>query len=85
MDVNRDDVSFNTCPAGGSNAYAVLVHEAGHMLGIRGPLTDTGDELAHRHPMIQGASMMVAALEPVVGCSPHPFDVMVLYATYQSR
>ena len=85
MDVNRDDVSFNTCPAGGSNAYAVLVHEAGHMLGIRGPQTGTGDELAHRHPTIQGASMMVAALEPVVGCSPHPFDVMVLYATYQSR
>ena len=39
VDVDKDDVSFNTCPGGGSNAYAVLVHEAGHMLGIRGPLT----------------------------------------------
>ena len=85
VDVNKDDVSFNTCPARGNNAYAVLVHEAGHMLGIRGPLTGTDEEVAHKHPTIQGSSMMVGALEPLVGCSPHPFDVMVLYAIYQSR
>ena len=83
--VNKNDVSFNTCPAGGSDAYAVLVHEAGHMLGIRGPLTGPKDEVDHKHPTIQGASMMVASLEPRVGCSPHPFDVMVLHAIYQSQ
>ena len=83
--VSKDDVPFNTCPSGGSDAYAVLVHEAGHMLGIRGPLTGPKDEVAHKHPTIYGASMMVRSLEPRVGCSPHPIDVMVLHAIYQSR
>ena len=81
---DRDDVSFNAC---GSvpNSYGVLVHEAGHALGI-GYGSDGTDQDQH-HPLIYD-SVMSYALASAVGykysCSVHPLDVMAIYALYQT-
>ena len=93
--VDLSDTPFNTCP---SYPYFVLVHESGHALGIRdGSIDDTiwTDVVIH-HPSIGGSVMSykmtnlkqagqgthILADEP--NCSPHPFDIMAIYALYQS-
>ena len=92
LDVQKSDVRFNICPATGNNAYAILVHEAGHLLGVRGPSAVGVPGLRHptipgtvSMPTVSGTSIMAEGLRAKDGCSPHPFDVMVLYAIYQSR
>ena len=78
--VDRDDVQFNKCLVENHKAYAVLVHEAGHALGIR---QDTQSQ-SSAHPTVSD-SVMTANLNAAFGCSPQPLDVMVMYALYQSR
>ena len=76
---DRRDVRLNTCLAQSSapyNGYETLVHEGGHALGLRG------------HPgLVKPAPFRDTALKPDKdrGCSPHPLDVLALYALYQSR
>ena len=69
------EVPFGSCQGLASReedihytAYGTLVHEAGHVLGIAG------------HPSIEG-SVMNGESEP--DCSPHPLDIMAIYALYQ--
>ena len=47
------------------------MHEAGHSLDIAGD-----------HPTVAGSAMNQLS-EP--DCSPHPFDIMAIYALYQTR
>ncbi len=76
--VDRADVRFNTCLDESHHAYAVLVHEVGHALGIR----QAGTGPTSSHPTI-GDSVMTAHLNAAFGCSPQPFDVMAMYVLYQ--
>ena len=61
---------------GSYSVYGVLVHEAGHALGLRG------------HPGIVDPAPFkdtVMAPDEGRGCSPYPLDVLALYGLYQSR
>ena len=82
------EIPFNSCePLNADNryAYGVLVHEAGHALGIRGGLTGVAKtEGGNSHPLINDSVMSYKGSQRV-RCSPHPFDVMAIYALYQSR
>ena len=63
-----------------------VVHEAGHALGITGGIT--GGDLhmgqGQFHPHINDSVMSYRG-DSSVSCSPNPFDVMAIYALYQSR
>ena len=77
----------------GHKAYEVLIHETGHALGIRRlKINDTSDEFKIGHPFNGGSRDTVMANFHVGSdgnlgfkCFPHPFDVMAMYALYQSR
>ena len=72
--VSRPDVTFNVCTTLVDYKYYTyygIVHEGGHVLGIVG------------HPAQRDSVMNGFADEP--GCSPHPLDIMAIYALYQSR
>ena len=81
--VDRDDIPFNRCPD--NSVYGVMVHEVGHALGLR-----SGAGVPAGHPYEGGAgerpfgTVMLKQLERF-SCSPHPLDVMSVYALYQSR
>ena len=74
-------VRFNYCQ-GATDSFRVLVHEAGHALGVRGGREGSG-QLQH-HPSIKD-SLMSYAVKDGYTCSPHPFDVMAIYAFYKNR
>ena len=88
----RSDVPFNECPTGSNVSYRVLVHEAGHALGIRGGNASGFDS---GHPAFARSIRHGNAYSPIttmsyntlagLGCSPHPFDILAIYALYQSR
>ena len=73
---SKGDVRFNTC---GTPHYDTVVHEFGHALGIGGGKGKNKDERGH--PQIYDAAM---SYHRVPDCSPHPFDVMAIYALYQT-
>lgn len=80
------DVTFNAC-RGFTNAdhsrYAVLVHEAGHALGIRGSSQRSGgtkDQI--HHSQVEDSVMKARGVDI---CSPTPFDVMAVHALYQAQ
>ena len=81
--VDQDDIPFNRCPD--NSVYGVMVHEVGHALGLR-----SGAGVPAGHPYEGGAgerpfgTVMLKQLERF-SCSPHPLDVMSVYALYQSR
>ena len=82
-------VKFNTCQTSTSGpnfgAYGILVHEAGHALGIRGGI-DTDDDYHRGHPFTDQSNNAVMTYgDSKYGCSPHPFDILAIYALYQSR
>ena len=56
-------------------AYGTLVHEAGHAIGIGGGKSTT-------HSTIADSAM---SRTDNLLCSPHPFDIMAIYALYQTR
>ncbi len=95
---DRDDVRFNTCDAAPYGTYEVLVHEGGHALGIRGGRVAAGwdETILAGHPSIYESVMSYegVALRTDVpdsklpddpDCSPHPLDVLAIYALYQQE
>ena len=96
LSADRDDAPFNTCKEvirSDFRNYEVTLHEAGHALGLAKYSLGTflhpeaRDELAH--PSVADAVLnkddrvsYLAADEP--DCSPHPLDIMAMYALYQS-
>ena len=96
--VDRDDVVFNTCQTPHPRLYENLVHEAGHVLGVRdGPaVRGWEDDYVVHHPSIAESVMSYEGLELQIGvmrsvlpddfdCEPHPLDVMAIYALYQQE
>ena len=88
-------VSFNTCVTANFMFYADIIHEAGHALGIGG----LPEEIAYikSHPPLVDSVMNYneeseVLLNVVDGkanlrepdCSPHPLDIMAIYALYQT-
>ena len=64
-------IKFNRCrDIGPYSVYGVLVHEAGHALGFRPAHPDHAD------------SVLTAKVTDYM-CSPHPLDVLGMYAMYQ--
>ena len=102
-----DDISFNTCqptplnadPDYGFDNYGLMVHEAGHALGLSS-ITLRLDQIAQpyhiAHPTIPDTVMNYDPYVPrdwatwaplplnEPDCSPHPFDVMAIEALYQT-
>ena len=95
--VNRGDTPFNYCREEiAKGPYPIVVHEAGHVLGIRrGTAGAEWIEQMHGHPSVSGSVMSYKdqnlrpggdrfELDSESNCSPHPFDIMAIYALYQS-
>ena len=78
--VDIGDVLFNTCRTTNPALYGVLVHEAGHVLGIRS--VADGDSA---HPYVAGATYSTMTTGHGIRCAPHPLDILAVYALYQSR
>ncbi len=82
---SKDDIRFNACPWSSPSIdwlrYKSLVHEAGHALGI-GYGTDGMGQDRH-HPQIEDALMSYSTPDDY-DCSPHPFDIMAIFALYQT-
>ena len=84
-----NDVRSNVCPGGGVNDngftnYALMVHEAGHALGLSDYIEREfwSNEVAH--PSVPDAVMNYDEIGDEPDCSPHPFDIMAIEALYQS-
>ena len=80
---------FNACPNMGGNynlPYSTLVHEAGHALGVRAASEIAADSRLQGHPSITDSIMNYSSVTGVVepDCSPHPLDIMAIYAIYQT-
>ncbi len=86
--------SFNPCPNTNDDynySYSSLVHEAGHALGVRTG-NDGAGQLIH-HPTIAGSVMSYegrpqpdeTVLHDDPDCSPHPADILAIFALYQTR
>ena len=77
----RGDIRFNSCE-GTHPIYASLVHEAGHALGIGGG-TDGSERVRHHfNDLIPEATLSYGAKHD---CFPHPLDIAVIYAMYQTQ
>jgi hypothetical protein len=63
--------------------HSTLVHELGHALGIRDGKDGMGQELHHPNVDIKSAIMSYGPGEPQ--CSPHPLDIMAIFAIYQKQ
>ena len=87
---DKGDVVFNMCTTPNHRVYGTLIHESGHALGIRHGIDhDPSDPnyTAHHPPLAD--SVMNYWWKPYVpndepDCSPHPLDIMVIYAIYQT-
>ena len=94
---SRDDVPVNRCirkdryniVRDTSAVYDTLVHEAGHAIGIGDGRTSG---YSRHHPTIPLSTVnyddVVAAIvgyKPIeYNCSPYPFDILAIYALYQT-
>ena len=88
LDVPAADARANWCNNDSdmaNSAYRSFLHEIGHVLGIgRGEINDTSAGWVEgAHPLIHDAVMNYEFDEP--DCAPYPFDLMAIYALYQSR
>ena len=92
-----DTTYFNTCePVAGTSAYQATLHEFGHALGtsgfefsnIVGFLPGVTGFYEEAHPRVPGSVMnydhKVADVAKEPDCSPHPLDIMALWALYQT-
>ena len=89
------DVMFNMCmPTVGNEKdfylYALMVHESGHALGLSGFSPEAlvlGARAKYEmsHPTIADSVMNYWNFTRTEDdCSPHPFDIMAIYALYQT-
>ena len=62
-----------------ASRYSAIVHEVGHVLGIRVGSSGTGQQ--RHHPTIRDSVMNTKA----TFCAPTEFDEMTIHALYQSR
>ena len=76
--VNRSDVKLSTCPSSVPSVYGVLVHEAGHALGLRSAVD--GSE---GHPRLIDSVM--SGGDYGAKCAPYPADVLAIRALYEAR
>ncbi|MDE2842880.1 MAG: hypothetical protein OXN21_05810 [Chloroflexota bacterium] len=96
--VDRTDAPFSGCLST-TDRYVTMLHEAGHALGITGlaPLEDDWNSFVPGHSTIPGSLMNPDGLELYKQgwgksrllksereCGPHPWDIMALYALYQT-
>ena len=77
ISLNRSDVKLSQCPAGTSDAYGILVHEAGHALGL---LSADGSDVHHR-----SSDSVMSAGSYNEKCFPYPLDVLAIRALYETR
>ncbi len=86
------DIRFNTCEGSQYENYELILHEAGHALGISGfnisRLLSEYGLYAMAHPRIPDSVMNYDWRIPIFNvnepdCAPHPFDIMAIYALYQ--
>ena len=86
-------IRFNTCEGPQYRNYRLILHEAGHALGISGfkraSLLSGYGQYAMAHPTIPASVMNYNGRIPIFNvndepdCAPHPFDAMAIYALYQ--
>ena len=83
-----EDLLMHPCFANQSSAYGAFMHEVGHAFGVGGGNEyDSGgvgnmwNDTFHPQPSLKDSSIM-AGSHP--DCSPYPFDVLAIYALYQS-
>ena len=92
-------VRFNTCIGpewADYTNYELMVHEAGHALGImrRVPWANDWERYARDHSTILDSVMNYdeevpenrlpdGTIRQEKNCAPHPFDIMAIYALYQ--
>ena len=84
LELPAADARFDRCLNSSdtpNSAYSDFLHEVGHALGIGGGQSMT--EYLKGHPAINDSVMNYESDEP--GCAPNPFDLMAIYALYQSR
>ena len=79
---NRGDVVFNQCNTRSKSTYRTLVHEAGHVLGIRDGTNIMNLPGETHHPTINDSVINYIIVDS--DCSPNPFDIMAIYAIYQT-
>ena len=86
-----ETIHFNKCPGGPMGPYKpyeTLMQEGGHILGIKsiGDITDPNEEYARGHPFKEDTSISVMTYsDSGLRCSPHPFDILAIYALYQIK
>ena len=95
-DVDRGDIVFNKCPSMSrhtdwlpyqaqenreNSVYGTLVHEAGHALGIDHPrgIDD------RKKTLTVSSNDTVMTPGKTYNCSPHPLDVLIVYALHRAR
>ncbi|MCY3748958.1 MAG: hypothetical protein OXG64_06650, partial [Chloroflexi bacterium] len=82
LEVPGADARFNMCPSENDRAYADMLHEIGHVLGLGGGSTSL-PPYYQSHPGHSIVSVM--NYEEEDDCAPHPLDVMSIFAIYQNR
>ena len=83
--VPASDARFNKCGNSSDNAnsaYRSFLHEVGHALGIGHPLGGP-QKAGQMGGQITDSVMNYVFDEP--DCAPYPFDLMAIYALYQTE
>ena len=73
------DIKFNACS---KFWYAAIVHEVGHVLGIRAHATGALLSIMN-YSVVSQTVTYDNVVRRTYACSPHPLDVMIAYALYQ--
>ena len=76
----HDDSKQSACTD--RTPHGVSVHEAVHVLGVT--RVDNAGGYHDSHPFYETSPITAMSWQFGLRCSPHPFDVMAIYALYQS-